>query len=85
MPKPGQAQRREAVIFVDEYGNEHNALVTNEFGDPSRPEAPMAINVAYCDPSDGATDQYGVQLVRKSSVVHESQQSAHGMYWKWPE
>lgn len=74
----------DSIIYVDEHGQEYPALVTNEFGGPNRDEE-WSINLVYVDPSDGATDQYGRQLIRKSSVPPKRHQSAHGNYWKWPE
>lgn len=72
----------DAVEFVDELGVQHHALVTNVFdnGDPEKYPTP-AINVVYVSQDEAAGDQYGRQLVRKSSVTHKSNQSAHGYFW----
>jgi hypothetical protein len=84
MAKPGQAQIGESVIYVDTVGQEHQALVTNQFGGGNLEET-WSINLAYVNPDEGMNDQYGRQLLRQSSVPPERYQSAHGNYWKWPE
>lgn len=67
------------VIIVDPRGKEHHALVTSVFIGPSFP----SLNAVYVSDDETATDQYGRQLAtRVTSVVHESNQYAHGNYWK---
>ena len=69
----------QAVIYVDTYGKELPALVTNdwrggqEFG---------ALNVAFINMDPNQTDGMGQKIGRSCSVVHKSQQTAHGNYWK---
>ena len=72
------------VEFVDARGVAHPALVTAVWGNEDDVENPPSLNVVYLDPNDGAGDSYGVQLVRETSVVHESRQAAHGMFWRRP-
>lgn len=84
MPKPGQPTVGDAVVHVDEVGKSHDALVTNSFGDVTDPDNTYAVNLVYVNKEDGATDQYGQQLVRKSSVPPQRWQSAPGNYWRWP-
>lgn len=68
------------VIYVDEYGNEHDALVTavwTSYGNPP------GLNVVYVSSDENATDQYGRQLAeRATSVVHTDNQPAHGRKWR---
>lgn len=69
------------VILVDPVAKEHHALVTSVFTGASFP----SLNVVYVSDDETATDQYGRQLAsRATSVVHESNQYAHGNYWKMP-
>lgn len=68
------------VIYVDELGREHNALVTacwgNEFGTKT------SINLVYVSGAEDQSDQYGRQIARGTSVVPQQQQSAHGRYYR---
>jgi hypothetical protein len=69
------------VIIVDPRAVEHHALVTSVFTGPSYP----SVNAVYVSDDPQATDQYGRQLAaRVTSTVHESNQYAHGNYWKLP-
>lgn len=68
------------VIFVDSKGQDHEALVTNQFGAPGEEE--MSINCLFVSADESMTDQYGRQVVRVSSVPPQRYQSAHGNYWK---
>lgn len=71
------------VICVDPTGKEHNALVTSVF-QGAQVNAP-SLNLVYVSDDESATDQYGRQLAsRVTSTVHESNQYAHGNYWKHP-
>jgi hypothetical protein len=65
------------VVYVDEYGKGHNALVTEVWGGGDTP----SLNVVYVETDDSKTDQYGRQLHRATSAVHKSNQGAHGRYW----
>ena len=67
------------VTFVDSRSQEHDALVTAVWGNPD--ESP-AINVVFVTTDGTRRDDYGFQIERMTSVVHESNQSAHGNYWK---
>jgi hypothetical protein len=71
----------DAVEFVDPYGKSHNALVTSVFSVPGNLTRP-SVNVVYIADDETMTDQYGRQIERKTSVVHESNQAAHGMFWR---
>ncbi|HSX22688.1 MAG TPA: hypothetical protein VLE97_07960 [Gaiellaceae bacterium] len=69
----------DAVTFVDAVGREVRALVTTTFR--SQGDAP-GVNVVFVDPDEAKTDPYGRQIARQTSVVHESAQPAHGMFWR---
>lgn len=79
------------VIYVDSFGNKHDALITqwwhgpdtiesylSEYGDPG-------CNVVYVVKDELKTDTYGRQINRETSVVHRSKQPAHGSYYVWPD
>jgi len=74
----------EAVIFRDSRGRAHNALVTEVHGQyPIPKDAPEpAINLVYVSSDNTQRDPYGNQIIRESSVVHKSFQSAHGNFWE---
>lgn len=72
----------DVVVLVDEHGEEHNALVTTTWGTAGQ-EYP-GVNCVFVTKDEGKTDPYGRQIDRKTSVVHQSNQSAPGMYWREP-
>lgn len=69
----------DVVEYVDERGEARPALVTCIFGSDS-----PSINVVFVSGDDAMEDTYGRQIARETSVVHESNQSAHGMFWRRP-
>lgn len=71
------------VEFVDEHGKSHEALVTAIFdnGDSEKYPTP-SINVVFVSDDLTKHDQYGQQIERRTSVPHNSNQSAHGYCWK---
>lgn len=87
---------RDAVIFVDSRGKEHDALVTAVHGvtpefAAQHPEyykdfdfdaQRPSINLIIVSDDANKNDSYGRQVERHCSVVHASVQAAHGMYWK---
>jgi hypothetical protein len=88
----GQMKTGTAVVFVDKFGVEHDALVTRSWGQmipvtvliDGKEEDIMqypSINLVYVTKGDD-TDQYGNQLRRETSIVHALNQAAHGNYWK---
>lgn len=70
------------VTFVDATGLAHNALVTCVFAGMQGQDNPPGVNVVYVSPDPDAQDQYGRQMVRETSIVHRTNQPAHGMYWE---
>lgn len=80
------------VLYTDHYGVEHSALLTNLFlGHKDGPEGYLkqygepSVNVVYVVKDDGRRDQYGNQTEHDTSVVHKSEQSAPGNFWRWPD
>lgn len=69
----------DAVVFVDPRGNEHPAILTAVWGPP---ESNPSVNLVFVSKDETKHDTYGRQIERETSVVHESNQYAHGMYWK---
>ena len=63
-----------SVVYVDEYGVEHDALVTNVF-------SATCVNVVYVSGDETQSDSYGRQIKRETSQVHKSIQTAPGRYW----
>jgi len=72
----------QGVTFVDSKGKDHPALITvvweNEYPETMAP----GLNVVYVSDDDNRADTFGRQIERETSIIHESAQPAHGMYWK---
>lgn len=71
------------VIWHDELGNGFNALIICVFS--GAPGSQPSINVIAVKSDASYEDSYGRQTERQTSLVHMSNQSAHGMYWRFPE
>lgn len=69
------------VVYVDEYGKAHDALVTANWGGDA-PRERRALNLVHVVSAEDQRDQYGQQINRPCSVVHESQTPAHGRFWR---
>jgi hypothetical protein len=69
----------DVITYVDEVGVEHDALVTVYFGG-DRPDG--ALNCVYTSSDESKSDPYGRQIERASSVSRESEQTAHGRFWR---
>lgn len=67
----------DAVMWADEHGQAHAALVTNVHGAGETP----SINVVVVNPDGAQTDTYGRKIQRETSVVHRVNQFANGRYW----
>lgn len=73
------------VIFVDGRGQRRTALVTAVHGENwFEGQSAPAINVVFVTDDETRSDAWGRQIERDGSVVHESNQSAHGQFWKLP-
>lgn len=49
------------------------------------PTGEPGVNLVYCSKDTMKKDPYGRQIERATSVVHKSNQPAHGNYWCWPD
>ena len=74
----------DTVEFIDPVGKKHTALVTTVFtsGHPGDDGPNPSVNLVYVSDDENKTDQYGRQIERSTSVVHEANQYAHGMFWR---
>ncbi len=68
----------DVVVYVDELGVSHDALVTVYWGG-QQPNG--ALNCVYVTKDETKRDPYGQQLERASSVSRKSEHTAHGRYW----
>lgn len=75
--------RGSAVQFVDPKGISHNALVTNIWESMKGSGEYPGVNLVLVSADENKEDTYGRQTERFSSVVHESNQPAHGNFWKF--
>lgn len=78
----GYTQKRvgNMALFTDELGKSHHAVITADWS--TETHDPGAVNLVYVSDDENLTDPYGRQIVRKTSVVHKSNQSAHGMFYE---
>jgi hypothetical protein len=72
------------VVFTDAHGMGHPALLTAVHGTATSGWNP-AVNLVFVTEDTSKTDPYGRQIERHTSVVHRMQQSAHGMFWTFPD
>lgn len=79
MSDSDKPQVGDVVIYTDEVGVEHNALVTIYFGG-ERPDG--ALNCTFLSSDAAKSDPYGRQIERASSVSRQSEHTAHGRHWK---
>jgi hypothetical protein len=74
------------VVYVDHFGKERAALVTQTWGKDGTKEydpanACLSINVVFVTDNPAETDSYGWQTKHDTSVPHKSNQSAPGNFW----
>ena len=69
------------VIYADEFGTTHDALVTHNWG---QSDTKPSINLLWVSTDSEKMDTYGRQIERNTSVVHQDNQSAHGRWWAFP-
>lgn len=74
----------DTVELVDETGISHVALVTTLFtsGHPGDGVASPSLNVVFVSADEAKHDQYGRQIDRRTSVPHETNQHAPGLFWR---
>ena len=73
------------VIFIDSKRQEHNALVTHVWGAETYPDdggIRPSLNLVYVLADDKRDDQYGRQLQRETSVVHQQLNAAGCNAWR---
>lgn len=75
----------DAILFVDEFARPRPALVTavwreNPHYSPTTPAPGVNLVIVSEDPA--REDTYGRQITRETSVVHATNQPAHGCYWR---
>lgn len=81
------------IVYVDQYGKPHDALVTIWWGatDPAAYPQYVSVNgepgcnLVLVSGDKDKDDPYGRQIERQTSVVHKTRQPAHGNFWCWPE
>lgn len=70
----------EVIVYTDEVGVEHDALVTIYFGG-NQPD--YALNCLYVSKDENKSDNYGRQIERASSVSRQREGvTAHGRFWR---
>lgn len=91
-----QAQVGMTVVFMNEVREEQDALVTAVHGtiaydDSGKMLHAPCLNLVFVSTDQSKRDAYGVQIERKSSVVHRSSHAYHesvngspvGMTWRF--
>jgi hypothetical protein len=76
------------VIYVDKFGKPRDALVTIWWLQQTayQPETPApGCNLVFVSGDERKDDSCGRQTERETSVVHRSNQPAHGNFWCWPD
>lgn len=66
----------EKVVYHDELGNPHDALVTAIYSD-------TCINAVFVSSDESRTDSYGRQIERTATCNHKSQNPTHGRYYRF--
>lgn len=87
----------DVVVYLDEHRSAHNALVTvwhgmkagetvGDFKKKFGASGPPSVNLLFVTTKEDATDPYGQQIERRSSVGHGSIQSPKnlGNCYLWP-
>lgn len=72
----------DTVVYADAEGVEHHALVNAVWPGEYGSDQPPGVNLVYISSDPKKTDNYGVQIERRTSVVYKSSQPAHGNYWR---
>lgn len=80
MPTVEPIEVGDVVRYVDEAGESHYALVTAVWGGFDYGNVP-SINLVWVSSDPKMDDPYGRQIERKTSIVHQSNQAAHGLFW----
>lgn len=79
--KPG-----DRIIYCDEVGGNHEALVTCVWDNGGKTFCTLCcINLVIVNPDEKMQDEYGRQIIHKTSISHKSQYGAHGFYWRFED
>jgi len=71
----------DTVIYHDKHGKAHNALVKISWDQGGQIEDPC-VNLVYVSDDAKREDGAGRQTIVETSIVHGSNQTAHGFYWR---
>jgi hypothetical protein len=87
---PRHPQVGDAIVYHDENGGAHNAVVTCYWGQPTLPDGKEnedigCLNLVFVSGDESRHDQYGRQIERLTSIAHKSTMHVHGFYWRWPD
>jgi hypothetical protein len=74
-----------AVVYHDERGVPHKALLTAVWGQRETSASLPCVNLVLVSGNPDQHDDYGRQIVRKSSCCHKGLVSAHGNYWRFEQ
>lgn len=69
------------VVWHDENGNPHNALIICVF--PAQESGMGLLNIMLPSPDENQEDSYGRQIHRETSCMHKSSSNVHGRYWRY--
>lgn len=76
------------VLWIDEHGKEHNALVLIVWDKggmaPEYPVENPTINLVVVNPDPSRDDSYGRQIERHTSVPSARRTTVRGRCWDWP-
>lgn len=76
-----QVRIGDAVTYYDPHGIRRPALVTAVWGREVYDQDPPSINLVFVSDRPEEEDSYGRQIRRQTSVVHQTNQPAHGQCW----
>ncbi len=82
----------DAVTYVDQKSQSHEALVTAVWGSGKTHEygvwceweegkSAPSVNLVFVSSDASRKDDCGRQIERETSVTHKTSQQAHGFYW----
>lgn len=69
---------------ADEYETDEDGTILNDYGPPGEGGWPC-VNLLIVSPTPECQDQYGRQLERHASVVHQADSSAHGYCFRFTD
>ncbi len=75
----------DVVVYHDEKGVGHNALIICVWGHPEEYVEKGCLNMVIVNSDPSMDDSYGRQIVRPTSIPHGSRMPVHGNYWRWPD